>query len=424
MRLHRNLGRLCLFSIATTGLFLSLVAATVQAASPVGSAGPTGPFSVGRTLLYWVDSHRTDPVDGPPGTKREFMVIIWYPAERQTSAHYAPWMPERWASSEASFLYNQRRDSANPLTMSQAQEVIQQAVSNSVTDAPMSSAQRSWPVLLFSPGAGVNAAFYSTFTEDMASHGYVVFGIEPTGWVATAFPDGHEVPPSGRRSDDLAWITGTALPLWADDLRFMLDEIEKLDRGSQGVFSHRLDLRRIGAFGHSFGGAASISAGTQDQRIKAVLNLDGSPFGVLSKQVLRKPFMVIKHDISAKYAIVPPDDAGKAMQAHVEEELSSVYLRGQPGYRVAVTDAKHMTFSDMAVLPTWSDAGRRFGIEDADDGARTLKGICAYIEAFFDEFLLGKSSSLIDHPMKSGIFVVDSTARPNHSAVPNALNQN
>jgi hypothetical protein len=56
---------------------------------------------------------------------------------------------------------------------------------------------------------------------------------------------------------------------------------------------------------------------------------------VLSKSVLAKPLMVIKHDISPKYAVVPPDEAGKATQAQVKEELSTVYLKGKPGYRVA-----------------------------------------------------------------------------------------
>ena len=162
--------------------------------------------------------------------------------------------------------------------------------------------------------------------------------------------------------------------------------------------------------GHSFGGTASILAGLQDARIKAVLNLDGSPFGVLSKRVLPKPFMVVKHDISPKYAIVPPGKAGKAMQAKVEEELSSVYLQGKPGYRVAVGEAKHMTFSDMAVLETWADAGRRFGAEDASDGDKTLSVICDFILAFFDRFLLGQAEPQLERQGKAGICVLDSNA--------------
>src|SRR5258708_285043 len=228
-------------------------------------------------------------------------------------------MSDRWASSEALFLYGQRIDSANPLTIGLAPQAIRQTISSSIAEAPMAHVQGLWPVLLFAPGAGVNTAFYSTFTEDLASHGFVVFAVVPTGWVVTVFPDGHKVPTSNKRSDDLDWITGTALPLWAEDLRFMLDQAERMDRDSNSIFSHKLDLSRVGAFGHSFGGAASILAGLRDPRIHVVLNLDGSPFGVLDKSSLPKPLMVIKHNISPRFTRLPPDEAGKAIQARVEE---------------------------------------------------------------------------------------------------------
>jgi enterochelin esterase-like enzyme/dienelactone hydrolase len=383
---------------------------------------PSGNYPVGRTLLHWTDLKRTDPVAAAPATKREFVVVVWYPAERNTSMPPALWMPELWASSEAQLLYSQRVDSPNPLTMRQAQQAIRETVSNSIAEAPMAQTLRRWPVLLFAPGAGVNTAFYSTFTEDLASHGYVVFGIVPAGWVATVFPGGRKVPASDKRSDDFGWITATALPLWADDLRFMLDRIEEVDRDyPNSLFFHRLDLTRIGAFGHSFGGAASILAGLQDQRIRAVLNLDGSPFSVLSKTALPKPFMVIKHSVSTKYAPVPLDDAGKAMQAQVEEELSSVYLKGAPGYRVEIDEAQHMTFCDMAVLPAWAEVGRRLGVEDATDGEGTLALIRDYAREFFDKFLLGNASPLLDRPQgRYGILILSFTSSSADLAVTQA----
>ncbi len=54
--------------------------------------------------------------------------------------------------------------------------------------------------------------------------------------------------------------------------------------------------------------------------------------------------MVIKEDVSPKYWTAPRDEREKAIEAQVREELSSVYLKGKPGYRVEITDAKHMTF--------------------------------------------------------------------------------
>lgn len=371
---------------------------------------PTGGYSVGRTFFYWTDPNRTDPVAGRVGTKREFMVIAWYPSETNSSEAHALWMPERWALSEAKLLYAERANSPNPLTMAEALRAVHESVSSSIAEAAPAPTKNLWPLLLFSPGAGVNPAFYSTFTEDLASHGYAVFAIVPTGWVDTTFPDGHRVPMSDKLSDDLGRTTRVELPLWAGDLRFMLDQIERLDRDPKSVFSERLDLGKVGAFGHSFGGAASIQAGLQDQRINAVLNLDGSPFGVLSKTGLPKPLMVLKEDVSPKYWTAPRDEKDKAKQAEVGEELSSLYLKGRPGYRVEITDAKHMTFCDMAVLPAWADFGRRFGADNAADAEMTLSLIRDYVRAFFDKFLLGSASPLLDRaPGKYGISTLSRT---------------
>jgi hypothetical protein len=113
-----------------------------------------------------------------------------------------------------------------------------------------------------------------------------------------------------------------------------------------------------------------------------------------------KPLLVIKHNVSPEYQQRPPDEHGKAVQAQVEEELSSLYLKGSPGFRVDILDAQHMSFSDMAFLSTWADSGRRYGTHNPADGAETAMVIRDYILAFFDKFLRGKDSPLLhpDHP--------------------------
>jgi hypothetical protein len=81
--------------------------------------------------------------------------------------------------------------------------------------------------------------------------------------------------------------------------------------------------------------------------------------------------------------------------------LSRKVIAYSTSHQDNLTNERYMdyTFSDMAVLPTWADAPRRCGIEDADDGAITLAGICDYyIEALFDKFLIGKASPLMDRP--------------------------
>jgi len=41
---------------------------------------PTGPFTVGRALYDWTDDKTLDTLAPVPGTKRELLVWMWYPA--------------------------------------------------------------------------------------------------------------------------------------------------------------------------------------------------------------------------------------------------------------------------------------------------------------------------------------------------------
>jgi len=46
----------------------------------------TGPFAVGRAIYAWADDAQSDPLAPVPGTRRELLVWIWYPAAAGHSA--------------------------------------------------------------------------------------------------------------------------------------------------------------------------------------------------------------------------------------------------------------------------------------------------------------------------------------------------
>ena len=78
------------------------------------------------------------------------------------------------------------------------------------------------------------------------------------------------MPPSEEANPDrLRW--------WADDIRFVLNELTRENRigSSRLPFAGRLDLARVGAFGHSAGGQAAAHACQIDRRLRACLNQDG-----------------------------------------------------------------------------------------------------------------------------------------------------
>jgi predicted dienelactone hydrolase len=236
-----------------------------------------------------------------------------------------------------------------------------------------------WPVVLFSPGFGVERGLYTSLTEDLASHGYVVVAIDhPHDASIVEFPDGHVVIPASQMD-----IT-RALTVRVADTRFVLTELARVARS--GVFAGRLDLGRIGMFGHSLGGAAAASTMLVDRRVGSGADLDGLLFGQVRTSGLSRPFLLMNGE---------PGFAAEPNRAGFWKKLHG------PHYAVDVKRAQHFAFSDLAFLvpvlmrtnPTAGQAARQ--LVGNVDGLATLAAERAYISAFFDRFLRGKPQPLL-----------------------------
>ncbi|MGH7469822.1 MAG: hypothetical protein ACRENP_17880 [Longimicrobiales bacterium] len=148
--------------------------------------------------------------------------------------------------------------------------------------------------ILFSHGFGVSAAIYSGLHEELASRGYVVAGIEHTFDAgAVQFPDGRLV----VQKPDIQ-IDETLRAVRTADIRFVLDAFGALAAGRNPDAGHRrlpaglgrtLDLKRVGAFGHSLGSPALVAAMERDRRIDVGIVLDGD----LVTTGLDRPFLMI-----------------------------------------------------------------------------------------------------------------------------------
>jgi hypothetical protein len=145
-----------------------------------------------------------------------------------------------------------------------------------------------FPVLIFAPGGGIKTLVYTTLLEDLASHGYVVAAIEPPyNAPAMQFPGGKTIGrltqaergwERPRNRDEFVRIYQEQVVHWARDMSFVLDRLAALDKGD-GLFARRLDLNRVGAFGHSRGGQVSGTVRLLDARFRGGINIDGSDSG-------------------------------------------------------------------------------------------------------------------------------------------------
>ena len=142
-------------------------------------------------------------------------------------------------------------------------------------------------------GASAPVVNYSTLAEDLASHGYVVLAFDApyrTGQVV--FPDGRVIarPPKNNpelfSGAELTRLADKLLAAWTADIGFVLDRLVQWNASStSGKFAGRLDMTRVGVFGHSLGGATVAQFCSEDSRCKAGIDIDGSLHGSSFRKV-------------------------------------------------------------------------------------------------------------------------------------------
>ena len=344
---------------------------------------PTGPYRVGRATFDAIDPTRDEPFTPDSTDHREVIFQIWYPAAADGGAPAAFVRP---VPKDTVFQRYYRFVGVEKLTRVRV---------HAFADAPIADAAHRYPVILFSHGLGAVAAMYTSFLENLASHGYIVVGIDHP-FFSTAFqmPDGRIVRNLSRqafRQRDV--ITQAA------DLSFVLDALHLLDARRSQRFHARMDLEHVGVFGHSRGGFAAPHACRSDRRFLACVNLDGWE---LTPQVMdsgiAQPYMHVEE--IAPWEPPPTDSelvAAKQTRAQADEEAriakeqrEATFSRMKSGaLLVVIAGAKHVSFTDQPVI-----APERYR-DISIDARRALEITNAYLLAFFTQYLKGVEEPLL-----------------------------
>jgi len=364
----------------TAWLFTIVVALCpfrITAQESVVLPAPSGPYAVGRTKYDWVDESRRETLGSEAG-RREIVVFVWYPAAAAPGATKAAWLPPCWADQLLAY----ELKTTPELLSAQQKESIEAVHTNAVVDAPPLRDRTKFPLLLFAPGYNQLPTSYSQLIEDIVSHGYVVAAIVPTDFAPVTMLSGHRVV---MRSDQIKHATAETfekvLPIWTADMLFAFTRLASTD--PRGPLHGVIDFGKIGAFGHSFGGATAFEAALVEPRIKAAINLDGDMFGAVARNGLPKPIAIFEDERNLEHRNNP-----ESLSDHERQRLATydlVLRHGKPGYRFTIRGARHMSFSDEGMLPFVPQA------EKASLGtiapARALRIAEKYVEAFFDRYL-------------------------------------
>jgi dienelactone hydrolase len=383
-------------AFALAWLFRTLVARLL----PVELPAATGPYRVRRVSYDREDVTREDPYARKEGVKRELPVWIWYPAAPAAGAEPGAYLPGRWSTAGWIWGFDPNQVRAHALP-----------------EVPVAPDRNNYPVLVFSP-AGSSPHSYTALFEELASHGYVVADIAHTYEAVpiTVFADGRAGlfnPASvggalrvstGAHTEDVR-KRAAIINVKAADVRFVVDQLEQLDAGT-GLLGGRLDLARLGVFGHSLGGGTAAEVCRLDRRCRAGVNLDGGLWREADTVGVTQPFMSMfaEHPeyvqpctelVSQKaFASAEYCEADRALTIRGWQKL---YADARPGYSVVVRGARHTDLIDWALLPLrpWSLAKRSLG---RIGGRRMWRTTSDYLLAFFDRHLNCTPAPLLDDP--------------------------
>lgn len=394
-RLARRLfkGLVVLAMLGVLGVTALLGSLWLEHRTAVTLPTPTGTFAVGRAVYDWADNEKLDTLAPVPGTKRELLVWIWYPSSAGQSAAMDDYVPAQMRAAAApggGLLRLLTRD-------------LSKVLAHSIRDADVSPQQRSYPVVIMRAGASAEVWNYSTLAEDLASHGYVVVGFDaPYRTYSVVFPDGRVMRRTPENNPELcedqeqaqqARCVNKVLTAWTADIAFVLDQLERLNVSDPtGKFTGRLDMTRVGVFGHSFGGAQAAQFCSLDSRCKAGIDVDGSLHGSVIQAGIHKPFMFL---LSGQ-----GDFSSDAEIRQIQADIQSVYdrLPADGRLRISIRGANHFLFSDDGallkshiVLRTL----RAFGVVGID-GRRQLAVTVYCVHSFFDAYLKGTSVSRLN----------------------------
>jgi len=387
-RLVQSLAALAIFAVV--GLTVLSALLWREHKTEITLPSPTGHFAVGRTTYTWVNNAQTDELAPSSGAKREVVVWIWYPTTAATSAAPVEYLTAPWR-----------------LALAQHSGVLKSQIftrdlslvrAHSTPDPDISSEQRSYPVVIMRAGGGALTTDYTTLAEDLASHGYIVVGFDaPYRTFVVVLPDNRVVirpptnDPENLQADQANRLINRLLLMWTSDTAFVMSQLQDLNAADpSGKFTGRLDMQRLGMFGHSFGGATALQFCHDDSHCKAGIDIDGAPYGVVVQEGLKQPFMFILSDHSRELS--DPDSR------KVRADFQSIYDR-LPNGRLFITirGANHFSFSDQMLLKSHYLIGllRLLGLGGLE-GRRGLTITTEYVHTFFDVYLKDAPAALLN----------------------------
>ena len=344
---------------------------------------PSGPYLIGTRIYELTDTSRKELYSGRDEARR-FQIQIWYPADVKSTDERAPWMANAdvFAPAISEDLLELPSFFLDHLALVKVP---------AHKDANVAPTDEGYPVILFSHGwNGFNAQNTGQALQ-LASHGYIVVGMQHTyGAVVTVFEDGTVAKnnpsalPSGAPDDEYEVAAHKLVDQWAGDMAFALDFLNEQNGDAASPFHESLNFSKVGVYGHSTGGGAAIQFCGTDPRCKAVLGQD--PF------MRPVSYEVLESGLAQPSFYMFSQEWADLLDSRNNKLFNPFYSNSAETYgALFIEGTAHFDFSD---LPLLSPLAPQLGLKGPINGKRVTVIVNDYLLSFFDMTLKGIPSDL------------------------------
>lgn len=244
-----------------------------------------------------------------------------------------------------------------------------------------------FPVIIYAPSFQASSIENFALCEYLASHGYIVIS-------------------SPSRGTDTRWFSGNnpkEMETQARDVEFLIKEVSKFPTAN---------FNKIATIGFSFGGLSNLIAQTRNDKINAVVSLDGTE-RYQYKLLGKSPFFEPK-EIDVPYVHMAQKDIPEEVlkEDNIDSELNSKFqlydsITNSNAHRLKFHNLTHSYFSTLGVL--FQQRDKR---QDKNDSEimESYKWVSVYTLNFLDAHLKNDESALkfiennpLDNGIKKGI---------------------
>ncbi len=278
--------------------------------------------------------------------------------------------------------------------------------------------QEKFPLVIFSHGAfGYYQSNTSSYME-LASNGYVVISLDhpyhsfftkdTSGKLITVNPqfinEVYYINEDETPEEEIFELSSKWLELRTQDICFVLDEVKKaadIQALNENWFYEgkeeageelqkavsMADGERIGLFGHSLGGAASVNVGRIRDDIDAVIDLDGTMMGEETGyengayQFQDEPYPVALLSVDNEKHHID----GKSLGSYYVNNV--VIDQALDGRNTYIKGSAHFTFTDLPLFAPALAKNLEMGTTSTIDDERGIRIVNEIVLMFFNHYL-------------------------------------